>query len=316
MPYGRILAAVLLLALMAAPLLQPIVAPAQAQGPVDAASVIEAFYRGLEYIENLERTVYEPTYGYPIYHFIAEYPDIPVWGKYGDMRWVPPFSDKVMVCNPETSTAINWYMYIQLDNELHYSDRSVWVYTYEFLLSHPLNLYVLGRIRVTETHYSDGRIELSVSGVSYEVSPAVDNCPSIDGSKIEVYIGPYYAGTVADLIASPWQKTLTKPIPSFRFSMRHVEVLGDLLLQALEGGTDNLLHDAVLDMFEAVFGSPTKPFDLYGAGLFEYPVYMQVRPVDTLQFYDAHWFTSTSSATIGYTPGPSPRATSTPPLQP
>lgn len=256
------------------------------------SDVANAYYQGLGYIRNLVRYVYDPTTWTVKYKVIAEYPSLPVWGKLNGFVWVPAFGT-TQSCAGSSVTA-STYVHITLSSEKLYSDRSVWVFDYVFKYVVGLSYegavtYDLAHLRVAEEQRSDGYYTISVSVISYGSAPAFYDCPAMDGSQLKVYVGGVYVGTVGNLAASPWQSTYSLPRPSFRFSLRHVEVLGDLFFQAI-GSKDDYLHNFVMDALYAVFEQTATHLDLYGNALFEYPVIMNFEDVVEIQFYDAHWF--------------------------
>ncbi|MEB3772190.1 MAG: hypothetical protein GSR82_00760 [Desulfurococcales archaeon] len=267
--------------------------PAHASNPPSYSEVKDAYDRAMNYLGLLTRTTYYPNL-YPRDRFVSEYPDIPVWAKYGSVKWIPPF-DNVITCSgvwahPTVS--------IKLESETMYSYQTVWVFRYTFSydisMQSGANHYTVAVVDVKEAHLSGGYYTITVNSVSYGNAPSIGGCPGVQGSDIRVYVGGTYVGTVGYLMDHPWTTSRTTPIPSFRFSMRHVQVMYDMLRQAAAteglGSRDNVLHGTVQSMFNAVFQEDTTPFDLYGTALFQYGPTMQIKPVESIQFYDAHWF--------------------------
>lgn len=298
---SRYLAPMLLIALVIAPTLPATAAGAATvdSNPVPQFLVERAYSSSLLYLSSLERSVMTPIG--PKYKVISEYPSLPVWAIYGydpDIRWVPG----VIIEKNCTYSMPGFLVKLSDIQETHTSTKSVFKYEYKFMLrevapytGQPVDLEV-ATIEVTETQYSNESYSISIKGVSYQTLHLGDGCPDANGQYIDVWFGPSYVGSVGELISQPWEASFNNPWPSFRASLRHVQVLGDLFYQAI-GDSQSKLHAFVDDALAEIFGYSVTPFDLYGNALAGYSVNMQVKDVVDIQFYDAHWF----GDTLGYT---------------
>lgn len=263
----------------------------QAANPPSYSEVLNAYYAAKTYIENLERVAYDTTTWRIADKVVAEYPSIPVWGKLGDYLWVPAIKFE-----KECMAGLTLVTMVSLSTqEIRGSTYTMWVHDYTFravyVTIRGASTFDVAKIRVVEKHESSGNgyFDITVSTVSYGSAPAMGSCSGIDGSQIAVYIGPVYAGTVGELASSPYSMTRSLPIPSFRFSARHVLAMADAFYYAI-GQSDLHLHGTLVDILEAVWQEPTAPYDLYAAALAYYNIPFDVKPVDANQFYDAKVF--------------------------
>ncbi|BAA79838.1 hypothetical protein ASQ66_gp26 [Aeropyrum pernix spindle-shaped virus 1] len=257
-------AALILATILLAPLLQAV--PASAAPSY--SEVYSAYIEGKRYIERLARTVYDPATGEPVYSFIAEYPSLPVWGRYGEYEWVPgmPF---YQLCS---SGVHGFYkVHLSLASETLGSTYSRWVYDYtlQFVLStsRGATVFDLAVLRVAEEHYG-GSWRVTVSTLSYGSWEGLGSCGAINGRDITVYLASMPLGTVGSLYTSPatFSFDSSTVLPAFRFSARHVLMLGTLFYDAF--GVGNLYMDnAARDILYEVFKTPRDPLDLYGNAL-------------------------------------------------
>ncbi len=236
------------------------------------------------------------------YKFIAEYPALSAWAKLGSYRWVPPFEFKY-TCPNYSDRWESTKVIIKLVSEDFYSDHTTWVYDVIFkftkwYMGQVIGKYNLAKIRIIEQQYST-YYKVSVQALSYtSVQSLCDPNTVIYGSNLKVYVSKAYFGTVSEIYGNVKTYTEYHPLPSLRTSMRHVDVLADMYYQA-KGSTKNKLHNAVLEMFHAIYRKNKTPFDLYGNALFEYPVDMVVHAVNSGAFYDGKIFNTITGET-GY----------------
>ena len=265
------------------------------------SSVQDAISQAENYLSNLMRTMYEN--GVLKYKVVSEYPDVPVWAKYDNYVWVPAVDRYYTInCGGGLPVGVTTSVEVSLISQNAYSDRTVWVFQYDFYLqwsgSGGGDEVKLATVKVTETQHYYGVFDVVAEATSYSLAYDPEHCIDINGKDLRINIADVFVGTVGELLNTPsYTLSYAKPVPSFRFSMRHVLVLSDLYYQSFHS-TDSKLQNLDTKLFDVIFPSGNLPFDLYGVALWEYCPYMTTKDVSEIQFYDAHWFNAYPS--LGY----------------
>ena len=269
---------IIIVALVVPVLVSAIPASAQPQ----YSDVYSAYQEGLQYIYGLYRYAYDPATAEPIYAFVAEYPSVPVWGKYASYTWIPALELR-RSCGISSMSSGATEVDIQLVSESLGTLSSSWVYdyTFKFIWNTPYGPVPIdvAKLRVQEVQYLTGSWKVTVAGLSYSDFLEWGECGTIIGGDIQVYVAGFYLGTVRDLVAQPYVLQLQGELPSFRFSARHVLMMSSIFLDA--SGPGNIyIENAATGILNAVFGAPRDPIDLYGNAFFSYPVQIDIPALD------------------------------------
>lgn len=308
---GRVVAAAALVFLMILQIAGPTLIARAEPTPVSLEEIVESFYSALAYIENITRTYKTNDNENDVtYHFVSEYPDIPVWGHLANLTFAPGFYEIYRCIYDGVAESVWSDVKTEIVQEEYTDSYSEWVLDYKFQIglanrAGAAELDIV-KARLIEKQYSNGSIKLIVSVV--ETDNADVGCTHYDGSQLDIYVGPYYAGKASELLNTQYQVWLDKPLGSFRFSVRHAQVMSSLLYHAImynNGDGDPYLDQAVLDMFNAIFQQSVPIRDLYGNALMSTAVsvpysWSYMYPDDDVNagpfyFYDAHWFTDTKT---------------------
>lgn len=267
--------------------------------PPYISDIVTAISNGEEYLSKITRTTYYPNLQ-PKDRIIAEYPSVPIWGRYGDVKFVPGLQYKescssLYSMHTEVSLEMtgNWF-----DN-----DYTIWDYriTFYYVVSSGLTdtKTPVAKLVVSEHQYIDHMV-VSVYAEDYSTAQGKGCVPGLDGRNIQVYLGPYFLGTVGELYMNSAAKYINTPLPSMRYSLRHVEAMADAYYK-MAGKTDGLLDSSLRSMFNAVFQSQQTPYDLYANAILDYITGFTRAPFSSMAFYDAHWFGTYPANELGYT---------------